>query len=153
MGNSQQNILLPIAFLSRSEFRSTKRRTTLPPPAILMSRAHNPDLHREAAKALEKPMKTRQPASKPPVLHAPAPSMATCPELILGPAGSQGGSPAAGKLLEEEGEAGPFPRPGSGSPPSPQLLLVPRTQQGRARLQMAFFRQRGEGDWWVAEGG
>ena len=38
-----------------------------------------------------------------------------------GPAGSQGGSPMAGKLLEEEGEAGPFP-----------------SQQGRAQLQMAF---------------
>lgn len=88
-------------------------------------------------------MKTRQPASKPPVLHAPAPSMATCPELVLGPAGSQGGSPAAGKLLEEEGEAGPFPRPGSGSPPSPQLLLVPQTQQRQSPASNGVFQAKG----------
>lgn len=76
-----------------------------------MNPVHNPDLYRKDAKALQKPMITRHPASKPPsfYLHTSAPPIATCPELLPGSVESQGGSPIAGKLLlEEEGEAGPL---------------------------------------------
>lgn len=65
----------------------------------------------------------------------------------------------AGKLLEEEGEAGPFPSQAGVTsiptvPGSSCSCLGPHawSQQGRPQLEW-HFQARGEGDWWVAEEG
>jgi len=82
-------------------------------------------------------MKTRHPASNPPVLylHTSALSVATCPELSLARQGAKEAAPWLGNCWRRKGR---------------QVLSPANKAEPSFKWH---FQACGEGDWWVAEGG
>lgn len=128
-----------------------------------MSPVHDPNIYRKDAEALQKPIKKRHPASKTPGDRESSrhlPHLCPCILSFPWPFGEPKRQPHDWETAGGGRGGRSFPQPSRGHihPHAPRgLLLTPGTSclelMRKSPAWNGTFRQEGEGDRWVAEGG